>query len=89
MTRAVGDAFVKRLFRWSPFRNNIEVVANWSSLSRTFKGFEAVHDLTLGPAYMSNSFVMNWRRSTLPRVFGFGVLNASADMSAVLLWPKF
>ncbi|KAK8788860.1 hypothetical protein V5799_021365 [Amblyomma americanum] len=67
MTRAVGDAFLKRLSRWRHLKSNIEVVANWSSLSRAFNGFDAVHDLALGPAGfdMTTSFVMNWRRSTL------------------------
>ncbi|KAH6933719.1 hypothetical protein HPB50_017685 [Hyalomma asiaticum] len=66
ITRSVGDSFLRRLSRWQHFRNSIEVVTNWSSLSRAFRGFEAVHDVTRGPTGldMTKSFVENWRLST-------------------------
>ncbi|KAH7945748.1 hypothetical protein HPB49_015152 [Dermacentor silvarum] len=78
VTRAVGDSFLRRLARWRHFRRNIQVVSNWSSLSRAFWSFEAVHDLELAPAGldMSDSFVQNWRKSTL--------VSRSADDSVLL-----
>ncbi|KAH7945374.1 hypothetical protein HPB49_010180 [Dermacentor silvarum] len=68
VTRAVGDSFLRRLARWRHFSRNIQVLGNWSSsLSRAFRSFDAVHDLALAPAGldMSDSFVQNWRKSTL------------------------
>ncbi|XP_070394067.1 endothelin-converting enzyme homolog [Dermacentor albipictus] len=69
MTRTVGDSFLRRLARWRLFSRNIQVVGNWSSssLSRAFRSFEAVHDPALAPAGldMNDSFVQNWRKSTL------------------------
>ncbi|KAH7956248.1 hypothetical protein HPB52_007660 [Rhipicephalus sanguineus] len=67
VTRSVGDSFLRRLSRWQHFKSNVEVVTNWSSLSRAFRGFEAAHDATRGPTGldMTDSFVENWRLSTL------------------------
>ncbi|KAL3218312.1 hypothetical protein MRX96_031584 [Rhipicephalus microplus] len=67
VTRTVGDSFLRRLSRWQHFNSNVEVVTNWSSLSRAFRGFEVTHDATRGPTglEMTDSFVENWRLSTL------------------------
>lgn len=67
LTRAIGDTFLRRLARWRHFRSDIQVVSNWSSLSRAFRSFETVEDLKLAPAGldMTDSFVQNWRKSTL------------------------
>nr|XP_050046517.1 uncharacterized protein LOC126543438 [Dermacentor andersoni] len=67
VTRAVGDSFLRRLSRWKHFKKNVEVVTNWSSLSRAFRVFEAAHDATRGPIDldMTKSFLENWRMSTL------------------------
>ncbi|KAH6930521.1 hypothetical protein HPB50_014648 [Hyalomma asiaticum] len=68
MTQAVGDSFLRRLARWRHFRRNIQIVSNWSSsLSRAFRSFETVQDLALASTGidMTDSFVQNWRKSTL------------------------
>lgn len=66
VTRAVGDSFMRRLSRWKHLKN-VEIVTNWSSLSRVFRGFEAANDATRGSTGldMTKSFVENWRKSTL------------------------
>ncbi|KAL1420851.1 hypothetical protein MTO96_023703 [Rhipicephalus appendiculatus] len=67
VTRIVGDSFLRRLSGWQHFNSNVEVVTNWSSLSGAFRGFEAARDETRGPTGldMTDSFVENWRLSTL------------------------
>ncbi|KAH7952011.1 hypothetical protein HPB52_016846 [Rhipicephalus sanguineus] len=78
LTRAVGDSFLRRVARWRHFRRNIQVVSNWSSLSRAFRSFDIVQDLEFAPAGldMTDSFVQNWRKSTL--------VTRSADDSVLL-----
>ncbi|KAL3210201.1 hypothetical protein MRX96_037338, partial [Rhipicephalus microplus] len=67
LTRAVGDSFLRRLTRWRHFKRHIQVVSNWSSLSKAFRSFETVQDTEFAPTGldMTDSFVQNWRKSTL------------------------
>ncbi|KAL1435627.1 hypothetical protein MTO96_001498 [Rhipicephalus appendiculatus] len=68
VTQAVGDSFLRRLTRWRHFRRDIDVVSNWStSLSKAFRSFETAQDQGLASTGldMTDSFVQNWRKSTL------------------------
>ncbi|KAH8024365.1 hypothetical protein HPB51_022849 [Rhipicephalus microplus] len=67
LTRAVGDSFLRRLTRWRHFKRHIQVVSNWSSLSKALRSFETVQDTEFAPTGldMTDSFVQNWRKSTL------------------------
>ncbi|KAL1424063.1 hypothetical protein MTO96_003688 [Rhipicephalus appendiculatus] len=78
LTQTVGDSFLRRLAHWSHFNRNIQVVSNWSSLSRAFQSFETAQDPEFAPTGldMTDSFVQNWRKSTL--------VPSSADDSVLL-----
>ncbi|KAL1486841.1 hypothetical protein MTO96_031182 [Rhipicephalus appendiculatus] len=66
MATAVVDALFHRLASWSLYREGIQFVDQWATLSQYFLGFD-VEDRAPGVVGydMTSSFVDNWRKSTL------------------------
>ncbi|XP_065286547.1 endothelin-converting enzyme-like 1 [Dermacentor albipictus] len=63
----VVEALFRRLVSWPLYREGVQFVADWSALSRDLLGFDA-EDRTpgiVGYDMTTDSFVENWRKSTL------------------------
>ncbi|KAK8763938.1 hypothetical protein V5799_033453 [Amblyomma americanum] len=73
VTRAIADAFQRRLARWPHFKKDITVVANWAELYSSVIPFggRRHHTHSYIPLDMTHSLLENWR--ALSRIAGNAV----------------
>ncbi|XP_037567804.1 neprilysin-like [Dermacentor silvarum] len=72
LARSVRLAFGRRLSNWTYFKENVTLVADWSSLTTAFHNFEKhseVNETFVRGQLpdMTDSFVSNWQHSTIVR----------------------